>query len=66
MEMENKKKTNYLGIVLGIILNILVIITAIMIYNAYIINPKIKSNIQYNIPSVNTINNINGTSSVPR
>lgn len=67
--MENKRKINYLGIILGIILNVLVIITSILIYNAYIVNPKIKSNLQYNaIPSSNNkvIDNVNGASSTPR
>lgn len=62
--MKDKKEINYLGIILGIILNVLVIITSILIYNAYIVSPKIKSNIQYNL--VPSANNINSTSSTPR
>lgn len=60
------KKINYFDIFLGIILNILVVIAAILIYNAYIIKPKLEQNARYNDSvSLSTEEEINGATSSP-
>jgi len=38
----NKQNIDWRGLILGSVLNILVIIVAILLYNAYIVQPKIK------------------------
>ena len=55
MPKENNK-INYKDLTLVIILNILVIIASILIYNAYVVSPKINTNNQNNFPV-----NMNGT-----
>lgn len=61
------KKINYFDIFLGIILNILVVIAAILIYNAYIVSPKLNSNSLYNdnifSPTESAEKGINSTTS---
>lgn len=47
----NKKKINYQSFILGLVLNILVIIVFILLYHAYIVEPRINLPQEINLES---------------